>query len=310
MDWSANGKWVALGYEDGVVQIWNAVKPDEPVLSQAVQVGHLKPNQWLPDLISPEVQFSPNGALLATSGEDNLIQVWDTASGKQLSETTGGLNCLRFSPDGKRLVSIAASGEINLWQVTSDGNLSLLLTQAEHEGEVSSAAFTQDGEQVISGDQASFRGWTVDQKILSGAPISVSVIQTFDSGYREFWAISNVSGISPARDLMASGHIGGMIRIWDVKSGQMIKEFIGSQDSAGLNGFPYISSIIFSSDGKWMASRGGVGDVTIWNTQTWKSRASFLCGITFTPHSVRMDALLPSKKMAEQWPEMCTCLKL
>src|SRR5260370_7699975 len=47
------------------------------------------------------VAFSPNGKILATGGYDNLINLWDVSSGKELRTLTGhssNVYCVCFSP--------------------------------------------------------------------------------------------------------------------------------------------------------------------------------------------------------------------
>ncbi|MDR3573059.1 MAG: WD40 repeat domain-containing protein [Anaerolineaceae bacterium] len=271
VDWSADGLWTALGYQDGVVQIWNMADITKPVLSHTLQVGIIQSGQWPPIASNPEVQFSPDGALLATTSQDNSVRIWDTGSGDLLSEMTGGANSPRFSPDGKRLATITVSDQINIWRVAADGMLSLALTQSDHSRAIVSAAFSPDGKYILSGNANSFRQWPIDQphKLGAALPEAVRVIQTFESDNNPFWGVHNVSAVDPVNSQLVSGHIGGEIRVWDAKSGQLVKEFTGSQDFEGLNGFPYISQAVFSPDGKLLASIGAVGDLRIWNAQSW-----------------------------------------
>lgn len=76
------------------------------------------------------VAFSPDGTLLAVAGAWKLsrgtgygeIALWDTTSGKRLTETqlsSAGtwIRSIAFSPDGKRLAAGDVSGVIQIWRM-------------------------------------------------------------------------------------------------------------------------------------------------------------------------------------------------
>ena len=72
-----------------------------------------------------ERRFSPDGELLATSGEDATIRVFDTRaeSGAQRLALRGHellVSGLDFSPDGKRLASAAPDGVVRVWALDLD----------------------------------------------------------------------------------------------------------------------------------------------------------------------------------------------
>jgi hypothetical protein len=69
--------------------------------------------------------FSPDGARLASSGDNGATRLWDAHAGKDLSPFSGakGLfhtnSALVFSPDGKIMAANGADGFIQLWQTTT-----------------------------------------------------------------------------------------------------------------------------------------------------------------------------------------------
>lgn len=67
------------------------------------------------------VAFSPDGKRLTSSGSDNIVKLWATASGQEtLSLKTADTQSKRvaFSPDGQQLIAAGNwHGTIKLWDV-------------------------------------------------------------------------------------------------------------------------------------------------------------------------------------------------
>lgn len=115
-------------------------------------VGH---TEWEADACT----FSPNGALLASTGVDRQILVWDLQTGALRHRLAGQpfrVATLAFSPDG---ATLACGGDrtVRLWDMSTG---QLRKTLAGHRGWVCTVAFSPDGRSVASGacDWSSHRG--------------------------------------------------------------------------------------------------------------------------------------------------------
>jgi WD40 repeat protein len=98
------------GTVDNVIRVWDIAQRKE--VRQLVGHG---PNVY-------HVTFSSDGKLLATTGQDRTVRLWDVATGKQLFVHTGeeAAFCITFSPDGNTL-AMTAGKSVTLWTVSKAG---------------------------------------------------------------------------------------------------------------------------------------------------------------------------------------------
>ena len=74
------------------------------------------------------LDFSPDGRLLASSGEDKRIKLWDVKSGREIRTLSGHRRHVRrveFSPDGQWLASASTDGTIKFWNIQEECNFQL-----------------------------------------------------------------------------------------------------------------------------------------------------------------------------------------
>jgi WD40 repeat protein len=86
------------------IYLWNlqdASEPSTQLAGRGTQVNDLC--------------FSPSEPRLATAGEDGVVRIWNTNTGREmlaLHEHTGPVVGVAFSPDGWFLASISRTGDI------------------------------------------------------------------------------------------------------------------------------------------------------------------------------------------------------
>jgi WD40 repeat protein/class 3 adenylate cyclase len=118
---------ISLGSGDvglGRIEVWD-VATRQKVQTMA---GHFRSDPIFP------MDFSPDGMrLVATLGPDELSTVWDVASGNFLFSLTLGNsgNAIRYSADGKRLLSAGSGGRVQVFDAETGDEL---LTLVGHTG--------------------------------------------------------------------------------------------------------------------------------------------------------------------------------
>lgn len=111
---SPDGKTLAAAYVDGHVGTWN------------VETGELRELAASGCEEVYSVDFSPKGDVLASSGNNGAVVLWDAAKLAKLKEleAQNWVIQVRFSADGSRLISAGAqqagprdSGQVMVWEV-------------------------------------------------------------------------------------------------------------------------------------------------------------------------------------------------
>jgi WD40 repeat protein len=264
--WSQDGSMLAVSGLDG---LWLYQTGELQFDSPLSLPGHT--------LAVMDVNFSPDGSLLASASRDATIRIWDTATGDLITilNHDGEVNYVEFIAngailassgfDGIRLWDVATfeqigitgsgafsfspnsgslagmnAGSLTVWDVSSLTETAALTTT----GSVWDISFSADGQWLAAGTSNS----TVD---LWDA-VSLEFIGSLE-GHTE--TVYNVE-FSPDSTLLASGSWDDTVKVWDLKQGTLLVTLTGPESA--------VSGVEFFPSGRVLASGSNDGEVRIW----------------------------------------------
>jgi WD40 repeat protein len=266
------GKVLACGHEDGTVRLWDLASGqlrrtlDWPGRKD-VRDRRIVALAWASDRI------------LAGGGEDGLVQVWDGEGTPGPSRSFNGpVLALQWSPDGKTLACLVfpnsrrRGGTLQLWKPGVGPPAVLTLAG---DGPIRHLSWSPDGKTVASGSAGPFH-----------------VVRLWDAGTGQLRTFKAPPGMvfpvafAPDGQTLASGGRDGTVRLWQVKTGQLLHTLRGHTNAVSL--------LAWSPDGKILASGSPDRTVRLWQTETGaflhtvKGHARRILGITWSPDGKRL----------------------
>jgi WD40 repeat protein len=276
---SLDGKWLVSASEDGTARLWNvAARKEAAVLGARIALTQVV---FAPDGKTVAVG-SDGGPVIWTGGsvhvEVGSVLLWDTTTGKKVVLKGKQLRAdsLAFSRDGKFLrVAGEVGGEgyaLALYEVSAGKEIAFV--GGGHWGAI---AYSRDGQTL-----AVVQGWSNNDVWFLGRGRGQERA-TF-RGHN--FGVSSVA-FSPDGKTLASAPHSGRVKLWDVVTGRLVREFQWwARDSW--------SCVAFSPDGTSLATGGSLNDrgyyglggtITVWDVATGKER------VTFAGHRDRVYSL-------------------
>jgi len=216
--------------------------------------------------------FSADGQMMLSTGPgDNVVRLWDVASGTQLQQY--------------QLIDY-----VDPWAITMDSD-------PQQELYVTFVAFAADETSIFVGDLSGdvYHLDRVTGKLIRTYQIPTSLVWDMaiaphgdyllaggnsgeliqlDSktgevlwGHRGHWGVVTAVAINSNGQFAVTGGVDATLQLWDVASGEPLQTFSGHTDR--------IMDVDISADGRWLLSSSGDGSVRLWEAQTGKQIHQF-----------------------------------
>jgi WD40 repeat protein len=236
------------------------------------------------------IAFSPDGRIVASGSGDQTVKFWDARTGKLLNTLFGHtrkVTSLAFSADTKTLVSGSEDDTLKIWDVSDGRLLRSIVAYTPGVSGISSIALSPDGTTLIAGSGTQVKIWdaatgkqlhtlATNESHTSGEPGGMQMTSCCGSEVRAV-------AISPDGTLIVSAHDDETIKLWDTRAGELMRTI--------KSRFPDLRSVVFSADGRFIASGYDEGDsrVDLWSVQSGKlagkldKDSEYVRSISFSP---------------------------
>jgi WD40 repeat protein len=226
---SPDGKLLASGEQDGLIEIWDTSNWQE---AQVPLSGHTQP--------IVDLAFSPDGTKLASIGKDHQLMEWslqDPSPPQVADLPLTGVNAVAYTADNRQILTGGNDFKVQVWDT---GNLSQSQPATLNAKIIDMASSRETGMFVIGSS---------DQRVMLFDLANGMTRQPLGS---LDYPLTSVAA-SPDGNLFAAGDVNGGIRVWESNGNELWKTqnyIVADLASLTLPGRPHTLS--FSPDGKFL----------------------------------------------------------
>jgi hypothetical protein len=220
--------------------------------------------------------FSPDGSFYVSAGQDGLLKIWDTETGRvraTLDVPHESLQSCAVSPDGALVVAVAHGGSVTLWD-SATGTEQEVMQHTEQLVGGTGCAFSPDGARIVSAakdgtikiwetatgeEQTALKHHTDFLQAVAVSPDGSFLVAASHEGMRMVFQ-DNLPGAD-------FGTPSNALSMWDLETGRERPALEGSAPTVGV--------CAISPDASFIVSAHWGGAINVWDAKTGKLRHSF-----------------------------------
>lgn len=269
LEWSEDGKWLAIGEDNRSLSLYS---------TESWELKYkLKPEKGWCGGCPTFIAFHPNNQQFAKLSDNGSLDLINIESGKvtfTLQENLDDIRSIEFNSSGTLLLA-ATKEQIFIYSLPQNSVHKVLNPDVI---EINEVIFDRSSDAVIvagNDNKASlvdiasgniirqFQGLLHDQ---DKGGIMYDPNNYWESNIARYIHHKNQQSLTSDGQYLLKGKIGSILRMWEVKSGKAVMEYVGHEKT--------VVSFDISPDEKMIASGGGSGKIIIWEKNSGKQLMS------------------------------------
>lgn len=253
--WSPDGAFVAAGDTGGNVHVFDVSSP-----GPAVHVGSTEAHDGEVLSIDFALVGTARGSvlLMASSGRDGLVHVYDSRTGFQPMQTLdghgGAVTAVRFAEAGRKVITCGSDEGVAFWALDPETAAPAIVYKLARREKAANAGVLHDCDVEVTSQYAATLGR--DRRLRLWDLEGCSFLDAHEASPVEAGEGTRVV-IDPSGLMAACCFADGSLRLYDLNSGDVL----GVADGHG----GVLLGITFLPDSSRIATVGGDGCVMIWN---------------------------------------------
>ncbi len=222
------------------------------------------------------LSFSPDCTQLFSAGEDQMVRIWDTATGKELNSVfIKNLYAVEFAPDGQTMAVSQSEGGQTLWSMTGQQLASLIAAGRDNHGD--RVWYHADGKHLVTVCDGIVTFWDL------AGPRKIHTFEAMGKVWTQAWGDGKH---------LAARQDNGEIQLWDVATRKQAARLQEKLDVFGI--------CTLSPDGRY-AVIGGTSLMEVKTKELIFHLPDFDSACTFAPNGRILAGSSLSSKTVRLW---------